>query len=76
MSGTPASATLNNISVPPFHIFQIGVISDESHFTLGLSDSTKLRNDSAKDFPNVVISFKLFVLRRLKRRLIRPRKRK
>jgi hypothetical protein len=58
ISGAPASVTLKSISVVPFHNPQVGVISDGSHFKLGLSVNTKLRNDSENDFPNVVISFK------------------
>ena len=60
------SVTLNSISVllAPFHNSQVGVISDESHFKLGLSVITKLRNDSEKDFPNVVVSFKEFSLQK------------
>ena len=40
----------------------MGVISDESHFIVGMSVCTKLRNDSEKDFPNVVIL--IFALRK------------
>ena len=57
---------LKSISVIPFQNSQVGVISDESHFEVVLSVSTKLRNDSEKDFPNVVILFKAFALRKEK----------
>ena len=36
ISGAPASVTLKNISVTPFHNSQVAVISDESHFKVGL----------------------------------------
>ena len=55
ISGAPASVTLKSISLIPFHNSQAGVISDGSHFKVVLRVSTKLRNDSEKDFPNVVI---------------------
>ena len=67
MSGAPASVTLKSISVIPFHNSHVGVISDESHFKVVLSVSTKLRNDSEKDSPNVVILFKAFALHKKKR---------
>ena len=72
MSGAPASVTLNSISLAPFHKFQARVMSDESHFTLVSSVNTKLRNDSENDFPNVLISFKVFTLRKSKRGSIKP----
>lgn len=56
MSGDQDSVTLNSISVLPSHNPQGGVIFDRSHFTLGLRNIAKLRNDSAKAFPNVVIT--------------------
>ena len=55
ISGAPASVTLKSISLIPFHNSQAGVISDGSHFKVVLRVSTKLKNDSEKDFPNVVI---------------------
>ena len=54
--GSPASVTLKSISVlPSFHKSQVGVTSEGSHFMVALSVSTKLRNDSEKDFTNGVI---------------------
>jgi hypothetical protein len=68
ISGAPASVTLKSVSVTPFQNSQVGVISDESHFMVGLSVSTKLRNDSEKDFPNVVILFNALALRKKKKK--------
>ena len=57
ISGSPSSVTLNSISLTPFHFSQFpGVTSEDgSHFAVAFNVNTKLRNDSEKDFENVVI---------------------
>ena len=46
---------MKSISLTPFHNSQTGVISEGSHFKVVFSVIAKLRNDSEKDFTNVVI---------------------